>query len=636
MKALIRKTIILILVFMTLFTSIMPTNVFATSTDSKITSLQELYNASGIDLSVTGIKEDRFTLSMSYDEIAKKLENTIEAKGLSRKNLLGLESAHIEGNNIVFKIVAKSMYSGEVYELSPNIHCYDSSKNIVQPDDTLITESNISIGGETAVYIDEVLSSENNEEPEIFLQMFLLYKTTEPLVEIKTSAKFENIAEGEKEDYAERIESDKIEINEDDIIEIPSNKKGLKLLPLGFQIPNVVYDHYKYGRIVRPNSDGVYTFEICCLSDNEKLIDPKDIFIFRINNNNIVIENEVPEGAERSGQSAKSILKKSAPLKGGTCYIVLIDGYSEDDSNATFEMRTSKIGNELIAVDNGMNSLFDGEGITFISAGYDSGLFPFEELLSFIVRTTANGLVWLIRWAVGGQGVTIDDIIFNKYEPTKLVFFDAEARAGNSIISAISGSINTWFSIFRNIAITGYIVILLYMGIQIMLKSTGDKQAEYKKLLVDWVMGVALLFLFPYIIKYCIELNNLLVGMIEVGKSDMNIYGEIIDTKVPYLNSESSKEEQQNFTDHFDSNPFEGEDSGASLSKTSGNYMAMMAKKADKTKRLSYAIVYMIMAWQLLMIVIAYYKRLFMVAFLLVIFPVVTLTYALDKVKDGK
>ncbi len=272
-----------------------------------------------------------------------------------------------------------------------------------------------------------------------------------------------------------------------------------------------------------------------------------------------------------------------------------------------------------------------------------------ERMLSFCVRTTANGLVRLIDWAVGGgEGVTIDKIIFNQYKPTKLVYFSSERDAlkegatnpnVNSnyeypIVHLMSKAITEWFNIFRAIAITGYTSILLYIGIQILLKATAEKQAEYKRLLIDWVVGILILFLFPTVIKTAIEMNNSLVESIGKSKGILDNDGNFTyqgtereQTSYKPLNSSMSEEELKNYASTFDGNPF---------SNDNKDYMAIMARKAQQTKRLSYAIVYMIMAWQLLMLIIIYYKRLFMVGFLLVLFPLVALTYALDKVKDGR
>lgn len=68
----------------------------------------------------------------------------------------------------------------------------------------------------------------------------------------------------------------------------------------------------------------------------------------------------------------------------------------------------------------------------------------------------------------------------------------------------------------------------------------------------------------------------------------------------------------------------------------SNDYMSTMAILANNTQRLSYSFVYLIMSIQLVFLLALYYKRVFMVAFLFILFPLVALSYALDKIADGK
>ncbi len=253
-----------------------------------------------------------------------------------------------------------------------------------------------------------------------------------------------------------------------------------------------------------------------------------------------------------------------------------------------------------------------------------------EKMLAWFVRTCANGLITIINWAVGGDGgVTIDKIIFNHYKPTQLSFFDVygstNPEKGYELVTAISDSIMTWFKLFRQIAIAGYSAIILFIGIRITFKSTAEGKAEAKRLLMDWVVGLGLLFLFPYAIEASININNYLVAKIESGKSEVATPSSG-NKEYTSLSPNSTKEEIKDFTDNFDSNPFSDDDN---------DYMAIMARKAEHTERLAHAVVYMIMAWQLLTLLRIYYKRLFMVGFLMVLLPVTALTYAVDKVKDG-
>lgn len=289
---------------------------------------------------------------------------------------------------------------------------------------------------------------------------------------------------------------------------------------------------------------------------------------------------------------------------------------------------------------------FTGETAYWEAPAEKSFFQQLEEILAGIVRGTANGLIKIINWAVGGSsGVTIDDILFNHFEPTKIDYFNggssnstressenksADSNNEKSLSAVMVDTITTWTNVFTQIAVTGYLAALLYIGIQILFRSTGQRQAEYKRLLVDWVIGIGLLFFFPLVAKYSIEINDALVAQIESAKSENAVKGSEVSYTgggVRSLSPNATTAQKIEFGMSMDESPF---------SSDNGNYMVKMAKKAESTKRLSYAIVYMIMAWQLLMILITYYRRVFMIGFLLVLFPLVSLSYAFDKIKDGK
>ena len=67
------------------------------------------------------------------------------------------------------------------------------------------------------------------------------------------------------------------------------------------------------------------------------------------------------------------------------------------------------------------------------------------------------------------------------------------------------GMINSYFNAFRGIAYMFYLIMLLYVGIRIMLSSTGKEKDKFKRLLYDWGVGLLIVTLFPLVIKYSIS-----------------------------------------------------------------------------------------------------------------------------------
>lgn len=262
------------------------------------------------------------------------------------------------------------------------------------------------------------------------------------------------------------------------------------------------------------------------------------------------------------------------------------------------------------------------------------GLNPLEKMIAMLLNAIANAINKLIALAVGYR-VTIDDIVFNNYSPVIVDFFDDLKRDNYSELiwgssgngsGGLSETINKTYSFFQKIAIVGYMIMLLYMGIRIMLASTGESLSQYKTLFMYWVIGVMILFLYPYVMKYTILLNNTFVDVIEANRfvGVGNQYSITPSTLPP---TEITDETKSLIDVNFDTQPFNSDGS---------DYMSQIANDAQNGKRFAMALAYLVLTWQLITLIVHYYKRLFMVGFLIAIFPIVTLFYAVDRIADGK
>lgn len=248
-----------------------------------------------------------------------------------------------------------------------------------------------------------------------------------------------------------------------------------------------------------------------------------------------------------------------------------------------------------------------------------------ESWIASLIYGIAAGLHYLVGAALGGgESITIDDLVFNQYDETKLSFYEKEGTGGSTLIhgdgetNGLDVVIKQWYNIFMRIALMGYMAILVYMGVRIMFSSTAEKKADYKRLFVDWVIGITILLLFPYVIKGMIEVNNAFVKTIEANKGDFETKKGEIATGTYY------KEFVEIYID-YEIDWSKGTD-----------YMSKMGDLAMKTQKIALSVAFLIMTWQLMALIFFYYKRLFMVAFLIIIFPLVALSYAVDKVADGK
>lgn len=258
--------------------------------------------------------------------------------------------------------------------------------------------------------------------------------------------------------------------------------------------------------------------------------------------------------------------------------------------------------------------------------------------ISKIIVSFGDGIVHIMARATG-EVVTIDKLVFNKVDKVSIDYWNYTNSNATEISTPIKNymaiPVQKWYKVFNRIAIMVYMIVLVYMGIAIMLSSTGEKRARYKELTMTWVIGIAILFLFPYVMKYIIKLNDALTNMIanvstsfgftqqEGTGGDLGQLG-FLDVAFEYGKPEFSKH-LGNSKDiiTFTRNVAIGvKDDGSGNKKTNAN--------------IALALVYDVLIGQTLVILIMYYKRAFMMAFLIVIFPLVAMSYVIDKIGDGK
>lgn len=216
----------------------------------------------------------------------------------------------------------------------------------------------------------------------------------------------------------------------------------------------------------------------------------------------------------------------------------------------------------------------------------------FQTLLTQVCGLSSSGLT-----------LTAEDIIFTgaasrsqQVNILNINFFDFSGNGANeSMIKAFRQGVATWYFALRNMAIIISLAVLIYIGIRMAISSVASEKAMYKKMLVDWVVGFLVLFFLHYIIMLIIIINNQLVDLI-----------------YSFSNSNST---------------------------IMGNYSTELFKNifsASYVQGWGSLVIYLMLFGTTLSLFIMYMKRLFTTGFLIVISPLITITYSIDKLGDGK
>ena len=194
---------------------------------------------------------------------------------------------------------------------------------------------------------------------------------------------------------------------------------------------------------------------------------------------------------------------------------------------------------------------------------------------------------------------SIQDLVFGKFKLFNIDFFDVPTT-GDDANTKIKQMVAKWYVAIRKLAIVIALVLLIYIGIRMAISTLGDDKAKYKKMLINWLIGFCLIFLFQYIATVAITVSE---GILEI---------------IP---------EQNN---NLEATILEG--NGNADSKALKN-------KMSNTKGWNYVtacILYWIIIYYQLKFLLLYLKRLLSTALLLLISPLISATYCIDKVKDDK
>lgn len=207
----------------------------------------------------------------------------------------------------------------------------------------------------------------------------------------------------------------------------------------------------------------------------------------------------------------------------------------------------------------------------------------------------------IINLAAGGE-FSIESIIFNQAvdHPIGIIsidFFDSTKANKSNTNNLIQENIATWYVAIRNIAITILVIVAMYIAIRMLLATTSEKKAQYKEILIYWVQSLALVFVLHYIMIGIIAINDALI------KSLYKAGEQVITGK------------NNNIMETLFINAF---------------------KAIRITSSLANTFAYMVLCFVTIMFFISYLKRMMTIAFLIIIAPLVTVTYSIDKIGDGK
>lgn len=190
------------------------------------------------------------------------------------------------------------------------------------------------------------------------------------------------------------------------------------------------------------------------------------------------------------------------------------------------------------------------------------------------------------------------------------VMYVQQLSVKEPLIIRLRGLIATWYNIIRLISMVAMLIVLIVLGIKLSISTIASEKAVYKRMLVDWLVGVIMLFTIHYFMVFVINLNDIFVSVIEDASNSINSISmkQLSDTELTNSDIEIKVYEQ----------------------------IRTRAYDAKLLNGMSGTLMYMTLVYMAVRYTIIYLKRYLTLLVLTLMAPAVGVAYAFQKVFSGK
>jgi hypothetical protein len=225
------------------------------------------------------------------------------------------------------------------------------------------------------------------------------------------------------------------------------------------------------------------------------------------------------------------------------------------------------------------------------------------QIIMVLLGLIGQLIITVFTAANGGDNTHVSgikSIFFNHNSLTTAAYFaDGNFSMGldsnsvwdsNNVMYMISQKVTTYYYVMRNLAIAILLFILLYIAVRMATTTLSKDEAKYKRMLVDWGVSLALVFVLHYIMIITFYVSNSLVSVLE----------------------------------------------GALTDDTTWDYTKLILQALVPFTGFGEAIIFLMLIGMELTFLFMYIKRIIVLGFLILIAPLITVTYSLDKIGDTK
>lgn len=240
-------------------------------------------------------------------------------------------------------------------------------------------------------------------------------------------------------------------------------------------------------------------------------------------------------------------------------------------------------------------------------------LYGFKVL--FII--VPGAIIQMIESLLGSVGnntiewINLDTIFFNQLPLFDINVFSMTTAEGvqlqsGNVLYDIRNNVSKWYYAIRNLCIALSLAVLVYIAVRMAISNLAEDRAKYKKMLKDWLVGFALIFVLHYLMIFIVNLNNGIVSVLDTARQRQ---ASTTTASVAIFNTTTSSLQTSILVQAFD---------------------------VTLSRGMTAAILYVMLVGMTMLFIVVYIKRFITICFLTMIAPLITVTYSIDKVGDGR
>lgn len=278
-------------------------------------------------------------------------------------------------------------------------------------------------------------------------------------------------------------------------------------------------------------------------------------------------------------------------------YNEVIESKSPEEAG---EMVNSIMSNSSVKAGSGSQKIEENANFGgWIASALVSIFFPivyvFRLLITIVAPSSVTYSSSVIQW------FTIQGLLTGDIELIDANIFHTNYPGENVATRQIKTMVRNWYYGIWVLSVIGNLLMLVYIGIRMAMSSLAKDKAKYKKQLIGWAESMIILFIMHIIIRIIFFVSDVLVGILT----------PILERMLSLASTDNIELEL------FDS-------FGRILGHPRG------------WKPVESFICYILIVIYQFKFLFMYVKRFFTINLLVVISPLVTVTYSMDKAGDGK